>query len=1020
MRKAKRFLSLILCILMTLTLSPVTALAANEAAAAQTSGAAFADVPATDQLYPYVRYLTVQGIMEGFDDGTFRPSGTLTRAEAAKAAVLAKGLTPVSGGGQTFTDVPAGHSAFAYIEAAAKAGLAKGYPDGSFKPDAPVSRAEATALLLNLSGGALSDKTLPVADVAPGNWAYKPAVTAVEAGLLALSADQLFYPDTAFSRGEFARTLTTIFALGPNLRTAALTGKLTVTKGQAAVSDGNGTITVKAGSTVTAAAGMTITVGNQSRAEISFDDGSGIRIEPGAEIAITRADGLNYMRPDGTPGVAVDNLVINQVKGQIFGALANRNEGSELKSTTSAAVQENLDWWLYPYSERVRITVNMPWSVAEVWGTFWGSIVNPGSGSSTEVLDGSATVSGGSGTPPPTPGAPPTQSGESGVSVLIGNATVTSGGESVSLTGGQGTSVPPAPPTPGAPPTTPGVPPATQDGGQTPSAPGGSDGGGSTPPATGGDQTPGQTPPTTPGQTPSAPDGAPVQQSDGQPPVIVPQGGQTPPTVGTHPFGSPPTPPSPLTPQQQQEFAGVSEWVLQQAQQIQQNAPTPLPPPLPPADPGAGPQQPPQTPPQTPGTVVTVLQQALEQAGASPLPPTIHSGSGSGGDGNPPELTQPTITVTTSGSIYLLDGYSGSDVNCTFGGNPAPTAYGISPSAVNTANATFSGITLTVPVGLEVGSYEVTLYATNTQGTTTRTVPVIVGTLPIVEGSDTLCLTEGYESTGQEYAFEGYPEPTAFGINWGTEDPREELSFSGDELTIAEGLPADTYNFELNATNAFGTGSLPVTLTVGAPPTISGPAIINLMADASNFDPDIDATLAEFTQAYTFGGYPLPEAEDCAILNGDGENTAGAELDGDAVTIPAALQVSTDVPYATYNFTLTAENEFGSASLPVTVNVYHRITFDISADLPYRNGEYCTLVEHTHWGAYSHDIDGRYHYEIASGSLPDGLHLDPDTGVISGTAAQGTYPGIQLTITDSVGNSITTNSFAINVLPPVE
>lgn len=82
-------------------------------------------------------------------------------------------------------------------------------------------------------------------------------------------------------------------------------------------------------------------------------------------------------------------------------------------------------------------------------------------------------------------------------------------------------------------------------------------------------------------------------------------------------------------------------------------------------------------------------------------------------------------TITGPVTINLLEGYGSIDQTYAFGGKPAPT-YGISPSALNTAGATFSGITMTIPPGLDSGSYEVTIFATNTVGTTTKTIAVNV------------------------------------------------------------------------------------------------------------------------------------------------------------------------------------------------------------------------------------------------------------------------------------------------------
>ncbi|MDF9407671.1 S-layer homology domain-containing protein [Pelotomaculum isophthalicicum JI] len=128
----------------------------------------FRDLDNDKQLLPSVHYLAAKGIINGFPDGTFRPADSLTRAEAAKILVLTKGLPEQSGGQPVFSDVPTGHWAFGTIQAAEKAGLLYGYEDGTSKPEEPVTRAEAIALLLRISGGTLTYKNVDIADNVTG------------------------------------------------------------------------------------------------------------------------------------------------------------------------------------------------------------------------------------------------------------------------------------------------------------------------------------------------------------------------------------------------------------------------------------------------------------------------------------------------------------------------------------------------------------------------------------------------------------------------------------------------------------------------------------------------------------------------------------------------------------------------------------------------------------------------------------------------------------------------------------
>ncbi len=83
----------------------------------------------------------------GRPDGTFDPEAPITRAEFATMAVRFASLMDTSG--VSFNDIE-GHWAERYILKAAKAGWIKGYPDGSFKPDEYITRAEAMTLVNNV------------------------------------------------------------------------------------------------------------------------------------------------------------------------------------------------------------------------------------------------------------------------------------------------------------------------------------------------------------------------------------------------------------------------------------------------------------------------------------------------------------------------------------------------------------------------------------------------------------------------------------------------------------------------------------------------------------------------------------------------------------------------------------------------------------------------------------------------------------------------------------------------------
>ena len=89
------------------------------------------------------------GYVVGRPDGTFDPAAPITRAEFATMAVRFASLMDTSGA--SFSDI-SGHWAENYILKAATAGWVTGYPDGTFNPNAYITRAEAMTLVNNVLG----------------------------------------------------------------------------------------------------------------------------------------------------------------------------------------------------------------------------------------------------------------------------------------------------------------------------------------------------------------------------------------------------------------------------------------------------------------------------------------------------------------------------------------------------------------------------------------------------------------------------------------------------------------------------------------------------------------------------------------------------------------------------------------------------------------------------------------------------------------------------------------------------
>ncbi len=110
--------------------------------------AGYTDVAEDSSEYTAVSTLSSLGILTGYEDGSFNPTGDITRAEFCAVVCRALGAK-VSGSAVTgFSDVPADHWASAYISYVAGLGIVNGMGDGTFAPDANVTFEQAVKMLV--------------------------------------------------------------------------------------------------------------------------------------------------------------------------------------------------------------------------------------------------------------------------------------------------------------------------------------------------------------------------------------------------------------------------------------------------------------------------------------------------------------------------------------------------------------------------------------------------------------------------------------------------------------------------------------------------------------------------------------------------------------------------------------------------------------------------------------------------------------------------------------------------------
>lgn len=177
----------------------------------------FSDVEAGDSFFIPVQYLKENELIEGYDDGTFRPYQEINRAEALKVLMKAipnqsepeadSALPEEETEEFSFADVDENEWYYPYIVRAFNNGIVKGYPDKLFHPEQTINKAEALKIVLlhenpNLK---VNVEVAPYTDVTPEDWFAPYARISKERTLFLESrTNGNLDPDETLSRAEFA------------------------------------------------------------------------------------------------------------------------------------------------------------------------------------------------------------------------------------------------------------------------------------------------------------------------------------------------------------------------------------------------------------------------------------------------------------------------------------------------------------------------------------------------------------------------------------------------------------------------------------------------------------------------------------------------------------------------------------------------------------------------------------------------------------------------------------------------
>lgn len=170
----------------------------------------YTDVTKGHWAFSEIQSLYDQSLIKGYSNGTFKPEASITRAEAA--TIIARALNLTTTKDSSFKDVSKSHYAYSAIAAVEQAGIIKGQEAGKFNPNGQLSRAEMSAILTRAYKLTGTSK-VSFSDVKSTHWAYSHIQALVANDLTGGFPDNTFRPDAQITRAQFASFLNRCLSL---------------------------------------------------------------------------------------------------------------------------------------------------------------------------------------------------------------------------------------------------------------------------------------------------------------------------------------------------------------------------------------------------------------------------------------------------------------------------------------------------------------------------------------------------------------------------------------------------------------------------------------------------------------------------------------------------------------------------------------------------------------------------------------------------------------------------------------
>ena len=164
----------------------------------------FSDVDASTEVGKAIIKLANAGIINGNGDGTFAPSRSVSRAELCKMVNNIKKYTEQDTA--VFSDVTEDKWYYSHVKIAKKMGYIKGFEDGTFRGDTPVTREQACAIIVRVNGLYNLGSNVVISDPV-SEWAENDVKTVISNRFISLETNNTFRATENMTRGELSLLL---------------------------------------------------------------------------------------------------------------------------------------------------------------------------------------------------------------------------------------------------------------------------------------------------------------------------------------------------------------------------------------------------------------------------------------------------------------------------------------------------------------------------------------------------------------------------------------------------------------------------------------------------------------------------------------------------------------------------------------------------------------------------------------------------------------------------------------------